>query len=128
MGCGKNQLPQDIHAIVTVVLTVSVPAWAASKVFVTDVSPNGGATSVAADSNITATFSKAMKASTIKPSTFYLTKEGSSTKLPAQVSYRSTSKTATLKPDSNLEAGATYTATITGGPKGVRASNGDRLG
>jgi hypothetical protein len=107
---------------------MAVPAWAASKVFVSDVSPDGGATSIAADSTITAKFSKAMKARTIKGSTFYLTKQDPSTAIPAKVSYSGTSKTATLDPDSNLEAGATYTATIKGGKRGVRASNGDKLG
>jgi hypothetical protein len=109
-------------------LVMAVPAWAASNVFVTDVSPDGGATSVAADSNITAQFGKAMRASTIKGSTFYLKKQGSSTKIPAQVSYSGISKTATLNPESNLEAGATYTATLKGGRRGVRASDGGKLG
>jgi hypothetical protein len=107
---------------------MAVPAWAASNVFVTDVSPEGGAKSVAADSNITAQFSKAMRASTIKGTTFYLKKQGSSTAIPATVSYSGTSKTATLNPESNLEAGATYTATVKGGRRGVKASDGGRLG
>jgi hypothetical protein len=117
-----------LAAAVLATLVMAGPAWAASNVFVTDVSPDGGATSVAADSNITTQFSKAMRASTIKGSTFYLKKQGSSTTIPAQVSYSDTSKTATLKPNSNLEAGATYTATVKGGKRGVRASDGGKLG
>jgi hypothetical protein len=117
-----------LAAAVLATLVMAVPAWAASNVLVTDVSTGGGATSVAADSNITTTFSKAMRASTIKGSTFYLKKQGSSTTIPARVSYSGTSKTATLNPDSDLEAGATYTATVKGGKRGVRASDGGKLG
>ena len=117
-----------VAVAVVAALMMSVPAWAASTVFVTDVSPDGGATSVAADSNITAVFSKDMRASTIKGSTIYLKKQGSSTTIPANVSYSPTSKTATLNPDSNLKEGATYTAYIKGGKRGVKASNGDKLG
>src|SRR5688500_14339041 len=67
-----------VAATVVATLVMAVPVWAASKVFITDVRPDGGATSLAADSNLTAKFSKAMKASTIKGATFYLTKQGSS--------------------------------------------------
>jgi hypothetical protein len=112
--------------IATVIMTV--PAWAASTLFVSDVSPDGGTTNVAADSDITAEFSKAMKARTIKVSTFYLKEEGSSTAVPAEVSYSGDSETATLDPEGTLDAGSTYTATIKGGKRGVRALDGDKLG
>lgn len=118
-------------ALATVVLATvmtTLPAWAAPSVFVTDVRPDGGTSSVAVDSDVTAKFSKAMKMSTVNGSTFYLTREGSSTAVPAAVSYNRTSKTATLNPASSLESGTTYTATIRGGRSGIRASDGGKLG
>ena len=117
-----------LAAAVVATVIMAVPAWAASAVLVSDVSPDGGATGVAADSDITAAFSKAMKARTIKASTFYLREEGSSTSIPAAVSYSSDSKTATLDPNGTLEADSTYNATIKGGKRGVRALDGAKLG
>jgi Bacterial Ig-like domain len=112
-------------AIVAATLMMAVPAWASSKLLVTEVSPKDKATDVAANSEVTATFNKAMKASTIKDTTFYLTEEGSSTHIPVKKrSYDATSKKATLIPESDLKAGATYTATITG----VKSSKGVKLG
>jgi hypothetical protein len=65
-----------------------------------------------------------MNPSSISGETFTLTKQGSSSPVEAQVSYDSTTKKATLDPDSVLEA-ATYTATIKGGSNGAKdlASN-----
>jgi len=116
-----------IAAAVVAAMLMTAPAWAAATVFVSDVSPDGGATGVAADGNVTAQFGKAMKAGTIKGSTFFLKKQGSTTTIPAQLSYSATTNTATLNPNSNLAAGATYKATIKGGSTGVKALNGDRL-
>jgi hypothetical protein len=83
---------------------------------------------VAADSNVTAKFNRVMRAGTINGSTFYLKREGSLSAIPATVSYSRTSKTANLNPEGNLEAGATYTAAVKGGKRGVRASDGGKLG
>src|SRR3712207_5231069 len=69
-----------------------------------------------------------MRGSTIKGSTFYLNRGGSSAAIPATVSYSRTSKTAKLNPRGNLEAGARYTAVVEGGKNGVRASDGGKLG
>jgi hypothetical protein len=115
-----------VAVMVAIAAAIAVPAFAASsKLLVTEVSPKDGATDAAANSNVTATFNKAMKKSTIKDTTFYLTEEGSSTHIPVKkVSYDATSKKATLIPESDLKAGATYTATITG----VKSSKGVKLG
>lgn len=94
---------------------------------VTSVAPQAGATGVSASANVSADFSEAMNASTISASTFTLKKQGTTTALPATVTYDSTSKRATLTPDSDLEAGAGYTATLKGGTGGVKDAAGNAL-
>jgi hypothetical protein len=110
------------------VIAGGTPAEAASRYFVTAVTPTGDTMDVPADTDITAKFSKGIKASTVKSTTFYLTKEGSTEKIPAQVTYSGANRTATLNPDSDLEVGATYVATMKGGSKGILAKDGSRLG
>jgi Bacterial Ig-like domain len=72
---------------------------------------------VAAGANVIATFSEAMRASTIDTTTFKLRKSGTSTNLPATVTYNSSTRKATLNPNANLQSGATYVATVTTGAK-----------
>ena len=62
-----------------------------------------------------ATFSEAMNAGTINTTTFKLKQQGATTKVAAVVSYDAGTKIATLNPNSNLAAGATYKATVTTG-------------
>jgi hypothetical protein len=71
------------------------------------------ATSIALTSNVTATFSEAMTASTISSSTFTVSQ--GSTAVAGTVAYSGT--TATFTPTSALVAGLVYTATITAGAK-----------
>lgn len=78
---------------------------------VDSVSPADVATGVSATSNVTATFSEAMNASSISGQTFTLSKAGSP--VSAQVTYDQNSRTATLDPAEDLQAGATYDAKIT---------------
>ena len=75
--------------------------------------PANSATSIAVNSNVSATFSETMNSSTISSTTFNL-KQGS-TNVAGSVSYSGT--TATFKPTSNLAGGTVYTATITTGAK-----------
>ncbi|BBO18231.1 conserved hypothetical protein [Candidatus Brocadia pituitae] len=79
---------------------------------VASTSPASGATNVAVGSNITATFSEAMNASTITTSTFKLNNGATGT-----VSYNSATRTATFDPSTNLNYSTTYTATMTTGAK-----------
>jgi hypothetical protein len=79
--------------------------------------PANNATGVAQGANVTATFSEAMKASTINTTTFNLKRSGTSTNLSATVTYDATAKKATLNPSANLVSGATYVATVTTGAK-----------
>jgi hypothetical protein len=94
---------------------------------VSNVAPQGGATGVAVGTNVEATFSEAMDASTAIGSNFTLTKQGTATPVNATVSYDATAKKALLNPSADLEAGATYTATIKGGTGGVKDLAGNPL-
>lgn len=86
-----------------------------TKPKVSSVTPANLAKKVAPTANVTATFSEAMKASTINKRTFKLVKKGTTTPVKATVSY-SGSK-AILNPSKNLVRGATYKATVTTGAK-----------
>jgi hypothetical protein len=94
---------------------------------VTSVSPQGGATEVAASANVSATFSEPVDQATVSSSTFTLVKQGTTTPVAAVVTYESTTNTALLNPNANLEAGATYTAKVKGGAGGVKDLAGNVL-
>jgi methionine-rich copper-binding protein CopC len=72
---------------------------------------------------ITAAFNEPMNATTITASTFYLRAQGSSSNVPATVSYSGT--TATLTPSAPLTLGTTYTVTVSGT---VADPNGNQVG
>ena len=82
---------------------------------VASTNPDNGATGVAFNHILVATFTDAMDANTITSSTFTL-KQGS-TVIAGQVTYTGT--TATFKPESILESNKTYTGTITTGAKDI---------
>ncbi len=84
---------------------------------VSSTNPANGVTNVAVNSNIQATFSEAMSASSITSSTFTLNNGAT-----GSVSY--SGNTATLNPTNDLAASTTYTATIT---TGVEDSAGNNL-
>ena len=86
-----------------------------TKPKVSSVTPANLATKVAPTANVTATFSEAMKASTINKRTFKLVKKGTTTPVKATVSYSGTK--AILNPSKNLARGATYKATVTTGAR-----------
>jgi hypothetical protein len=94
---------------------------------VVSVTPADGATGVALNTNVDATFSETMDPSTITDQTFTLTKQGSSNPVAARVLYDSASKKATLYPAISLEADASYTATIRSGSSGVKDLAGNAL-
>jgi len=85
------------------------------------VTPGNGSTGVAANTTVTATFSEAMKASTITSSTFTLTPQGGAA-VGATVSYNAAALTATLTPNAPLAASTTYTATVSTGVVGATGS------
>jgi hypothetical protein len=82
---------------------------------VTSVTPANLAKNVAPTANTTASFSEAMKPSTINKLTFKLVKKGTTTPVNATISY--SGKIAVLDPTRNLVRGATYKATVTTGAK-----------
>jgi Subtilase family/Bacterial Ig-like domain len=87
-------------------------------------SPANNATGVLRGANVRATFSEAMQASTINTTTFRLRKSGTTTNVAAAVSYDPATKRATLNPNVDLKAGATYTATVS---TGARDQSGNQL-
>jgi subtilisin family serine protease len=94
---------------------------------VRNVSPASNAKGVARSTNVTATFISEMDPTTLNTSTFTLKEQGSTTPVEATVSYDAASKTATLDPGANLISNSTYTATIKGGPDGVKDAVGNPL-
>ena len=77
--------------------------------------PADGATDVAINTTVTATFNEEMAPATINEATFLLYQ--GATAVPGTVNY--TDLTAVFTPDSNLTASTTYTATITTGAKNL---------
>ncbi|MBN1320047.1 MAG: Ig-like domain-containing protein [Thermoleophilia bacterium] len=93
-------------------------ATAGAAPSVTTKVPAAGASSVPVDQTIAATFDGDMDASTLTGATFYVQKSGGSS-LPATVAYSSGTRTATLDPLADLEAGAAYQVTLTTAVEGA---------
>jgi len=100
-GCGKSSSGPTSPTVDTTAPTVS------------STNPANGATGVAV---ITASFSKAMNASTLTLTTFTLTGPGA-TAVPGAVSYDAANEIVKYTPTAALTAGTLYTATITTGAK-----------
>jgi glucose/arabinose dehydrogenase len=94
---------------------------------VTAVTPAGGAVGVLTNSSVTATFSVAIDPSTVNTSTFLLIRQGTTTAIPAVVTYDSVTGKATLKPSAYLLTSATYIATLKGGSTGIKDLAGNPL-
>ena len=95
------------------------------KPSVTQFSPTGK--NVKPGANATAKFSEDLLASSISaPGTFTLTKKGSTTPVPAVVTYDPNTDTATLNPNGKLKKGATYTAKITTAAKDLAGNSLDQ--
>jgi hypothetical protein len=73
----------------------------------------GNATGIRPGRNISAFFSEAMSAGSVNVNTVKLFKKGTTTALPATVTYGKTAKKAILDPDANLKRGATYKVVVT---------------
>ena len=93
---------------------------------VTSVTPSNGATGVAVNTAVTATFSEAMTASTITASTVSL-RDATNALVTSNVSYNTATNVVTLTPSAPLSPSTTYTATITGGSGGVKDLAGNPL-
>ncbi len=105
--------------------------------------PLAGATDVLRGTDVVANFYEAMKASTLRnattlrSATFTLARknpDGTTTAVAAKVSYAETTNpttgakvyTATLNPDTDLQLGKTYVATVTGGAKDLAGNTLDQ--
>ena len=93
---------------------------------VTAASPADGAASVDNRVDVTVTFSEAMDSSTIGPATLSL-RDGGGTLVPTSVSYDPVARTATMTPSTQLAYSSAYTATLVGGPAGVKDRAGNQL-
>src|SRR3954462_13945156 len=80
--------------------------------------PAGGSAGLNVGTAATATFSEPMRASTVGASSFTLT-DGNGASVPANVSFDAATNTATLTPQSALQYGVTYRATVVGGSGGA---------
>ncbi len=109
---GNGGVPLSGAPVTWTFTTVSAAPTVTTKV------PASGAGGVALTQAITATFDKNMDATTLTSATFYVAKLGGSP-LPATVAYDAGSKTATLDPLADLDAGATYQVTLSSAIKGA---------
>ena len=89
---------------------------------VTATSPAGGATNVAANTLVTATFSESVNPETVTGSTFEL-RDPTNAIVPAAVTYDAATRRATLDPAANLLTSTTYTARIRGGAADPRVKD-----
>ena len=84
---------------------------------VTSVTPAEGATGVAVNTTVTATFSEAMDPATISTTTFTVRPTSSATNLAGTVTYNAATNTATFTPSAPLASATQYTATVTTGAR-----------
>ena len=101
----------------------SPPPETAPTVIPNGTVPTANATNVDRTTDVKATFSEDMMASSINGQTFKLFKKGSTTKLAASVSYNSTNHTAMLDLSNSLRSGATYKAVVTTGAKDLAGNS-----
>jgi hypothetical protein len=116
------------NSVTVTVGTVTVDTTAPT---VESVFPKDGDTGVDRTTNVTATFSEDMMASSIDATTFKLFKKGSTTKIDATVSYPDpTDRTATLNPfgstTTRLARGTTYKAVVTTGAQDLAGNSLDQ--
>ncbi|MEO8102392.1 MAG: Ig-like domain-containing protein, partial [Betaproteobacteria bacterium] len=104
---GTKFVSAGTYGLIQTSSVVVAPADTLPPAVVT-ISPANGATGVAVNSSIAATFTEAMNPATISPSTFTLNNGVTGT-----VTY--SGNTATLTPSASLAYSTTYTATITAG-------------
>jgi hypothetical protein len=86
---------------------------------ISGLTPPDDATGVGVTTNVTATFSTAMLASSLTTASVTLVRQGTTTPIEATVAYATSTSTVTLNPSASLAAGTVYTATIKGGVAGV---------
>ena len=93
---------------------------------VTAHAPASGASGVATNTTVTATFNENIDAATVNGTTFEL-RDASNVQVSATVSYSPGSRTATLQPSTSLAYSTAYTARVAGGASGVKDPSGNAL-
>jgi len=87
------------------------------KPTVESVVPVDGATGIDSTANASALFSETMSLPSINTKTFKLFKKGTTTVIPATVTYDAANDLATLNPSADLQPGTTYKALVTIGTR-----------
>ncbi len=95
----------------------TTPSPDTTKPTISSVTPADGATGVSRGTNVTATFSEAMKPDTLNTGTVTLVKDGTTEQITATVTVSSDGKTVTLDPSASLAYDTKYKATVTTGAK-----------
>jgi hypothetical protein len=90
------------------------------------VEPTGGSQDVSVGSEVSATFTEELDATTVSGATFEL-RDASGAIVPASIRYDAATETATLDPSGRLALSSTYTARIEGGADGVKDPAGNPL-
>jgi hypothetical protein len=93
---------------------------------VTSTNPVDLQTNVLINKTVAATFSESMDPLTVVASNFKVTAPGNAA-VSGTLNYDAPSKTATFTPTANFAPNTVFTATITGGPAGVKDLAGNRL-
>jgi acid phosphatase type 7 len=94
---------------------------------IVDTAPRGGGTGTTLAVRPSVVFSEPVDSATLTTSTFTLRKAGAAGPVPAQVNYDGPNGVATLTPAATLDPGASYSATLKGGPDGVMDLAGNTL-
>ncbi len=97
-----------------------------SSPIVTTRGPVDDATEVSTDVNVTATFNEAVNPATVSGATVKL-RDSSGEALGASVTYNAAQHQLTLDPETPLQRGASYTATLKGGAGGIADTAGNPL-
>jgi PKD repeat protein len=92
----------------------------------TSVSPMDGTTAVGLMANVRASFNELLDPASVSGSSFELRGPGGAI-VAANVSYNATTRTATLNPNQPLAASTSYTATLKGGPSGLKDRAGNPI-
>ena len=99
-----------------------------SQLILQKIKPANGATNVARDTDVRATFNEKLDPATVNSTNFQLKDTDTNTVVPATVRVSNNNPdVAVLTPDQNLKRGDHYKVTITGGASGVLSRSGDRL-
>jgi hypothetical protein len=109
--------------------TPATRAWSVDTTapIVTSTLPPDGTGDVSLAAVVQAAFSEDVDPATLSSATFTIVPAGGGGPVAATVAYDGASRTATLDPDESLAAGTTYTASVAGGPGGVKDVAGNAL-